>query len=78
MQEGKAEAGVSIFFICEDALSLYKEFISKNIKASEPFVSNNMWLTSLRDPDGYSIEFESATDVPEETNYSDWSKQDEV
>jgi hypothetical protein len=26
-----------------------------------------MWLTSLRDPDGYSVEFESYTDMPEDT-----------
>ncbi len=26
-----------------------------------------MWLTSLRDPDGYRVEFESNTDVLEDT-----------
>jgi hypothetical protein len=26
-----------------------------------------MWVTALRDPDGYKIDFESPTDVPEET-----------
>ena len=26
-----------------------------------------MWVTSLRDPDGYRVEFESYTDVPEDT-----------
>jgi hypothetical protein len=30
-----------------------------------------MWVTSLRDPDGYRLEFESPTDVPEETRYSE-------
>jgi lactoylglutathione lyase len=70
--KGKAGTGVSIFFICEDALIIYKELVAKGIKASEPFVGNNMWVTSLRDPDGYSIEFESSTDVPEDTKYSDW------
>lgn len=70
--EGKAGIGVSIFFICEDALIIYRELVAKGISASEPFVSNNMWLTSLKDPDGYSIEFESGTDVPEETKYSEW------
>jgi hypothetical protein len=30
-----------------------------------------MWVTSLRDPDGYSIEFESQTDVPEGTTFND-------
>jgi len=30
-----------------------------------------MWVTSVSDPDGYRIEFESYTDVPEETVLSD-------
>jgi len=30
-----------------------------------------MWVTSLSDPDGYRIEFESSTDGPEETEYSE-------
>jgi len=30
-----------------------------------------MWVTSLTDPDGYRIDFESPTDVPEETVYSE-------
>lgn len=30
-----------------------------------------MWVTSLRDPDGYRLEFESLTDVPEETVFSE-------
>jgi hypothetical protein len=29
-----------------------------------------MWVTSLSDPDGDRIEFESYTDVPEETEFS--------
>ena len=72
--EEKVGIGVSICFICEDTLELYHEFISKGIKASEPFVGNNMWVTSLTDPDGFKIEFESYTDVPEETKYSEWNK----
>ena len=31
----------------------------------------NLWVTSLIDPDGYRLEFESPTDVPEGTEYSD-------
>jgi catechol 2,3-dioxygenase-like lactoylglutathione lyase family enzyme len=65
--EGKLGVGVSIYFICEDALALYREFTSRGIQASRPFVGNGMWVTSLSDPDGYRIEFESYTDVPEET-----------
>jgi lactoylglutathione lyase len=30
-----------------------------------------MWVTSLRDPDGYRIDFESYTDVAEETVFSE-------
>jgi hypothetical protein len=38
--------------------------------ASEPQVGNSMWVTSLRDPDGYRLDFESTTDVPEDTKLS--------
>ena len=70
--EGKLGEGVSICFMCEDALELYHEFISSGIKVSEPFVGNSMWVIGLSDPDGYKLEFESYTDVAEETRYSDW------
>jgi hypothetical protein len=30
-----------------------------------------MWVTSLRDPDGYSVEFQSQTDEPEDTTFND-------
>jgi hypothetical protein len=40
------------------------------VQASKPFVGNGMWVTCLFDPDGYRIEFESPTDVPEETEFS--------
>ena len=69
---GKVGEGVSICFICEDALSIYHEVISRGIKASEPFVGNNMWVTGLSDPDGYNIYFESNTEVSEETKLSEW------
>ena len=67
---GKVGQGVSICFICEDALSIYHEVTSRGIQASKPFVGNGMWVTSMSDPDGYRIEFESYTDAPEETEYS--------
>jgi len=65
--EGKLGQGVSICFMCEDALKFYREVRSRNIEASRPFVGNNMWVTSLNDPDGYRLDFESYTDVPEDT-----------
>jgi hypothetical protein len=69
--EGKVGEGVSIYFICEDALAIYREATRKGVKASKPFVGNSMWVTPLCDPDGYKIFFESPTDVPEETVFSE-------
>jgi lactoylglutathione lyase len=69
--QGKVGVGVSICFICEDALAIYREVTSRGIRASKPFVGNGMWVTSLSDPNGYRIDFESLTDVPEETEYSE-------
>jgi len=68
---GKPGEGVSICFICEDALAIYRDVTSKGIQASRPFVGNSMWVTSLTDPDGFRIDFESETDVPEDTEYSE-------
>jgi len=73
-QDGKPGAGVSICFQCEDALALYHEFISKGLKVHEPFVGNNMWVVIVEDPDGYKLDFESSTDVPEETTYTEYEK----
>lgn len=70
----KLGMGVSICIMCRDALELYNEFLQKGISLSEPFVGNNLWVVELKDPDGYKISFESPTDVPEETLYSDWLK----
>jgi len=43
--DGELGQGVSVCFMCKDALAVY------------------------RDADGYKIDFESPTDVPEETEY---------
>lgn len=69
--DGPLGLGVSIMFICSDALSIYREFTARGLKASAPFVGNGMWVTSLRDPDGYSIEFESQTDAPEDSTFDE-------
>ena len=68
---GKVGEGMSICFQCEDALAIYRDVIRRGIQASIPFVGNGMWVTSLSDPDGYRLEFESYTDVPEETVLKD-------
>ena len=73
--EGKVGLGVSICFMCEDALALYHAFTGRDVQASRPFVSNAMWNFSVRDPDGYRLEFESDTDVPEGTPYAEANAQ---
>ena len=69
---GKLGQGVSICFICDDAVAIYREVSARGVQASEPFVGNRMWVTGLTDPDGYQLYFESHTDVPEETKLSEW------
>ena len=67
--ESKVGVGVSIYFICRDALALYHDFVARGIEAGRPFVGNGMWVTSLEDPDGYQLCFESPTDAPEGSRY---------
>jgi catechol 2,3-dioxygenase-like lactoylglutathione lyase family enzyme len=67
--EGRLGQGVSVCFMCTDAIAIYHELKSRGIDAKRPFVGNNLWVTSVRDPDGYSLHFESPTDVPEDTEY---------
>ena len=62
--------GVSIAFICDDALAIYRDIVSRGVQAKRPFVGNAMWVTQMVDPDGYDLYFESPTDLPEETEYS--------
>jgi lactoylglutathione lyase len=69
--EGKLGQGVSIYFQCEDALTIYRDLKARGIDAKKPFVGNAMWVTSVSDPDGYDLYFESPTDAPEETVLSD-------
>jgi lactoylglutathione lyase len=69
--DGKLGLGVSIMFFCEDALAIYREAGTRGLEPSRPFVGNGMWVTSLTDPDGYRIDFESYTDAPEETVFEE-------
>lgn len=70
----KLGVGVSVCFMCNDSLALYKEFSQKGLSPKEPFVGNKLWVVQLVDPDGYNIAFESPSDVDEETIYSEWLK----
>ena len=74
----KLGQGVSMCFMCNDAVALYKEFLQKGLSPQEPFVGNNLWVVQLVDPDGYNICFESQTEVAEGTNYSEWIKTVEM
>jgi lactoylglutathione lyase len=68
--EGKVGIGVTICFICTDALAIFHKAVAAMLDVRQPFVGNAMWVTSLTDPDGYRIDFESPTDAPEESVYS--------
>lgn len=65
----KLGKGVSVCLMCEDALAIYRDALAKGLSPRRPFVGNNLWVVSFIDPDGYCVDFESPTDVPEETEY---------
>jgi catechol 2,3-dioxygenase-like lactoylglutathione lyase family enzyme len=67
---GPLGQGVSICFMCGDALAFYHDVVARGVAATRPFVGNAMWVTSVTDPDGYRMDFESPTDVPEGTEYT--------
>ena len=69
--EGPLGQGVTICFVCADAIAVYHEARARGLKPARPFVGNNLWVTSFTDPDGYRLDFESPTDVAEDTVYSD-------
>jgi len=66
---GKLGEGMSVCFICKDALAFYREVKARGIQPRRPFVGNGLWVTGLTDPDGYMVVFESPTDAPEESEY---------
>jgi lactoylglutathione lyase len=65
--DGPLGQGVSICFMCADAIAIYHSAIARGLSATRPFVGNGLWVTSLTDPDGYRVDFESPTDAEEET-----------
>jgi lactoylglutathione lyase len=71
LPQGPMGVGVCIHFQCRDALALYREFRSRRVEAKTPVVGNGLWVVSLEDPDGYQLAFESPTDAPEDTVYTD-------
>jgi lactoylglutathione lyase len=60
--------GVSVCFMCDDALAIYRATGAKGLTAEKkPFVGNKLWVVHFKDPDGYDIYFESPTEAPEES-----------
>ena len=60
--------GISVSFMCEDALALYRQFKSRGVQMRKrPFVGNRLWVVPVTDPNGYCLEFASPTDAPEES-----------
>ena len=68
--KGPVGEGVSICFMCRDAIALYREFKSRGIEPKRPMVGNHLWVTGVTDPDGYKLYFESPTDAPEDSEYT--------
>jgi catechol 2,3-dioxygenase-like lactoylglutathione lyase family enzyme len=68
---GSLGQGAAICFMCADAIALYHAARARGLEASRPFVGNGLWVTSLSDPDGYRLEFESPAEAPEGTVHSD-------
>ena len=68
---GRVGVGVSIYFICADALAIYRALEGRGVAVKRPFVGNAMWVTEVADPDGYQLFFESPTDVAEETVFAE-------
>ena len=50
---------------------IYREALGHVFDASTPFVGNGLWVASLTNPDGYRLNFESPTEVPVGTVFSD-------
>jgi len=73
LQEGQTQANNEnvMCLMCDDALTLYREFLARSVEVQEPYVGNRMWVSSVTDPDGNRLDFESLTDVPEETRLSE-------
>ena len=52
--------GMVLYFICDDAERLHRDFIERGIGATEPSVTfYRMKQTHVTDPDGYHLCFES-------------------
>lgn len=57
--------GAAYYFICGDAAALREELLSRGLKPGKAFVAfYGMKQVNIKDPDGYDLWFESATNEP--------------
>ena len=68
------EGRMSLCFMCEDAIAIYRDAIANGLQPNEPYVGNSLWVTTFIDPDGNRVEFESPADVAEGTKLSEVTK----
>jgi lactoylglutathione lyase len=68
---GPLGQGMSVRFMCADAIAIYHQAKTRGLEVERPVVGNSLWVTSLIDPHGYRLAFESPTEVSEDTVYSD-------
>ena len=61
--------GVSICFMCEDALAIYRDVTSEEL--GEEAFRGIVWWSPTINPDGYRFCFESPTDEGEDRSFSD-------
>lgn len=66
---GPVGEGVRICFMCTDAIAIYEELRSPRLDPTQPVVANGLWVTSITDPDGYRLDFESPTDALEDSRH---------
>ena len=67
---GRAGEGVSICVMCRDSRGLHEELRERGVDASRPHVANGLWVTTVFDPDGFRIDFESPAEVSEDSGQS--------
>jgi catechol 2,3-dioxygenase-like lactoylglutathione lyase family enzyme len=51
--EGSLGQGVIVCAVCDDAIAVYHELISRRIASGPPFVRNRLCYVAVQDPDGY-------------------------
>jgi len=61
---GPLGQGMSVSFMCADAVAIYRETRARGLAPESPQFWNNLWVTSFTDPDGYHLDFKSPVEAP--------------